>query len=98
MALWLPSYIQSTSACIPVEYYQLLPFFCQFIGTETDEEVSQACLKALCFLSVCYVPAHVIPQVLDMIWKVSQSTSWKAKLSILEFLQVNPFCFPQLKK
>ena len=91
MAFWLPSYIQSTSACIPAEYYQLLPFFCQFIGTETDEEVSQACLKALCFLSVCYVPAHNIPKVLDMIWKVSQSTSWKAKLSILEFLQVFVF-------
>merc|ERR1712080_143203 len=44
--------------------------------------------RALCFLSVCIVPSDVIPYVLDMVETVLQSTSWKSKLSILEFLQV----------
>jgi hypothetical protein len=88
VAVWLAEIIYTSSASVSKDYYDLLPFFCQFIGTETDQEVSQACLRALCFLSVCIVPSDVIPYVLDMVETILQSTSWKSKLSILEFLQV----------
>ena len=91
VAVWLSEIIFTSSATVSKSYYDLLPFFCQFIGTETDQEVSQACLRALCFLSVCIVPSDVIPYVLDMVETILQSTSWKSKLSILEFLQVFVF-------
>ena len=91
VAVWLSEIIFTSSATVSKSYYDLLPFFCQFIGTETDQEVSQACLRALCFLSVCIVPSDVIPYVLNMVETVLQSTSWKSKLSILEFLQVFVF-------
>ena len=91
VAVWLSEIIFTSSATVSKSYYDLLPFFCQFIGTETDQEVSQACLRALCFLSVCIVPPDVIPYVLSMVETVLQSTSWKSKLSILEFLQVFVF-------
>ena len=91
VAVWLADIIYTSSASVSKAYYDLLPFFCQFIGTETDQEVSQACLRALCFLSVCIVPSNVIPYVLGMVHTVLQSTSWKSKLSILEFLQVFVF-------
>ena len=91
VAVWLSEIIFTSSATVSKSYYDLLPFFCQFIGTETDQEVSQACLRALCFLSVCIVPPDVIPYVLSMVDTVLQSTSWKSKLSILEFLQVFVF-------
>merc|ERR1711997_119746 len=91
VALWVTQYIQSTSTSLSKEMYQLLPFFCQFVGNETGQEVSQTCLKALCYLSVCITPKTSLSCVLDMIFKVSQSSSWKAKMSILEFLQTFVF-------
>ena len=91
VAVWLAEIIYTSSASVSKSFYDLLPFFCQFIGTETDQEVSQACLRALCFLSVCIVPSNVIPYVLEMVETVLRSTSWKSKLSIMEFLQVFVF-------
>ena len=62
------------------------------MGNETDkQEVSQTCLEALCYMSVCIAPANTIPFVLEMIWKVAQSESWKAKMSSLEFMQTFVF-------
>ncbi len=91
VALWVTQYIQCTSTSLRPEFYQLLPFFCQFVGNETGQEVSQTCLKALCYLSVCITPPSSINYVLEMIWKVAQSSSWKAKMSILEFCQTFVF-------
>ena len=88
LALFLWRYIQATPACIPIEFYQLLPFLCQFIGIEVHEGLSHTCLNALCFLSICCVSRGSIPHVLDTVENVSQSTSWKARLSIPEFLQI----------
>ena len=45
VALWVTQYIQSTSTSLREEFYTLLPFFCQFVGNETGQEVSQTCLK-----------------------------------------------------
>ena len=91
VALWVTQYIQSTSTSLRKEVYTLLPFFCQFVGNETGQEVSQTCLKSLCYLSVCITPKSSIDLVLEMIWKISQSSSWKAKMSILEFAQTFVF-------
>lgn len=91
LATLITQYIQTTSTSLKPEIYQVLPYFCQFIGNETGKDVSQTCLKALCFLSVCICPSSSIEPALDMIWKVSQSVSWKAKMSILEFLQTFVF-------
>ncbi len=75
------------------EFYRLLPFLCQFTGQESKHlEVGQACLKALCYLSVCIVPLSTIDAVLDTLWKVRASQSKKAKISMLEFTQVRG-CF-----
>eukprot|EP00096_Caligus_rogercresseyi_P015882 TRINITY_DN8371_c0_g1_i1.p1 TRINITY_DN8371_c0_g1~~TRINITY_DN8371_c0_g1_i1.p1 ORF type:complete len:1198 (+),score=314.38 TRINITY_DN8371_c0_g1_i1:1590-5183(+) len=88
---WAQTYFQMTSVSIKKDMYELLPFFCQFIGVETDQDLSQSCLKALCFLSVCIVPSEVVPHVLDMSTRIVMSDSYKAKLSLLEFLQVFVF-------
>ena len=85
-------YIQATSTSLKKEMYELLPFLCQFVGNETgQQEVSQTCLKSLCYLSVCITPPNAIPFALEMIWKVAQSESWKAKMSSLEFAQTFVF-------
>ncbi len=45
--------------------------------------------QALCYLSVIIVPMSTIEKVLEMLWKVKSSESKKAKISMLEFTQVN---------
>jgi len=50
--------------------------------------VGQSCLKAVCLLSVTLVPAETIECVVDVLWKVKASESWKARISMLEFVQV----------
>jgi hypothetical protein len=91
IAIWVTQYIQVSSTSLTSDFYTLLPFFCQFVGNETVQEVSQSCLKALCFLSVCICPTKTIGFALEMVWKVTQSPSWKAKMSILEFVQTFVF-------
>ena len=71
--------------------YQLLPYMCQFIGTESDQGVSQSCLQALSYLSVCILPSHALAPCLHMLQRCVTSTSYKTKLSILEFLQTVVF-------
>ena len=71
--------------------YQLLPYMCQFIGTESDQGVSQSCLQALSYLSVCILPAHALAPCLHMLQRCVTSTSYKTKWSILEFLQTVVF-------
>ena len=56
-----------------------------------SNDASQFCLRALCYLSVCVVPPSSMPLVLDMAQKVAASPSYKAKTSILEFIQVFSF-------
>ena len=47
--------------------YQLLPYMCQFIGTESDQGVSQSCLQALSCFSVCILPTHALAPCLHML-------------------------------
>lgn len=88
VSLFVTQYIQTSAASLNPNLYRLLPFLCQFIGTEKNQDISQACLKALCYLSVCTVQKQTIPTILDMISKLKSSKSFKTKLSMLEFLQV----------
>ena len=69
-ALWITQYIQTTSASLRQDMYLALPYLCQFVGNETGQEVSQTCLKSLCYLSVCITPPKSLTFALDMIQKV----------------------------
>ena len=61
VGIWIMQYIQATSTSLKKEMYELLPYLCQFVGNETgQQEVSQTCLKSLCYLSVCITPPNAI--------------------------------------
>ena len=97
VSLWICHQIQISSASLDPALFDLLPHLCQFIGTETDQDVSQACLQALCYLSVCILPSHAITRMLDVVEKIARSESCKTKMSLLEFLQVTVFTnFPSV--
>jgi len=97
VSLWICHQIRLSSASLDPALIQLLPFLCQFIGTETDQDVSQACLQALCYLSASILPLAAIQPMLDMVARIARSESYKTKMSVLEFLQVSVFTnFPAL--
>ena len=86
-----------SSASLQEEMFQLLPYLCQFIGTENDQDVSQSCLQALCYLSSCILPSSTVQPMLNMVRRIAASSSYKTKISMLEYLQVAVFTnFPQL--
>ena len=91
VSLWVCHTIRLSSTTVDPVMYELLPYMCQYIGTESDQDVSQSCLQALSYLSVCIVPATAIPPLLHMITRCSTSTSYKTKLSVMEFLQTVVF-------
>jgi len=97
VSLWICHQIRVSSVSVQEEMFQLLPYLCQFIGTERDQDVSQSCLQALCYLSACILPAKVVPTMLDMVRRIAASRSYKTKISMLEYLQVAVFTnFPAL--
>jgi len=97
VSLWLCHQIRLSSVSVDPVLFQLLPYLCQFIGTESDQDVSQACLQALCYMSACILPYRALQPMLDMVRRIAQSESYKTKMSMLEFLQVSTFTnFPSL--
>jgi len=97
VSLWICHQIRVSSVSLQEEMFQILPYLCQFIGTERDQDVSQSCLQALCYLSACILPAKVVPTMLDMVRRIASSSSYKTKISMLEYLQVAVFTnFPAL--
>jgi proteasome activator subunit 4 len=97
VSLWILNQIKISSATITEEMFRILPFLCQFIGTETDQDVSQSCLQALCYMSTSILPSSAIEPLLEMTKKISHSSSYKTKLSMLEYIQVAVFTnFPKV--
>ena len=50
-------------------------------------------IQALCYLSVCILPDSAIQPMLDMTKRIAASSSYKTKLSMLEYIQVYTNCF-----
>jgi len=97
VSLWICHHIRLSSSSLDPILFNLLPYFCQFIGTERDQDVSQACLQALCYMSASILPSGAIQPLLDMVKRIAMSESYKTKMSMLEFLQVAVFTnFPSL--
>merc|ERR1712013_967912 len=60
-------------------------------SSELEPDLARDCNVALACLSTCIVPLNVLPIALTAIEQVSQSQSWKAKIAMLEYLQVHVF-------
>ena len=71
------------------EYYKLLPILCIHESNELEPILAKECNMALGDIAQAIVPASVIPTCLEAITQVSKSSSWRARASILELLQVS---------
>merc|ERR1719266_1770411 len=76
---------------IRAEYYKLLPMLCNHESNEMEPHLAKDCIYTLGYMAQANVPIPVIPACLEAIHQVSKSGSWKARASVLEFLQVTVF-------
>jgi len=73
------------------EYYKLLPILCIHESNELEPILAKECNMALGDIAQAIVPASVIPTCLEAIQQVYKSSSWRARASVLELLQVAVF-------
>ncbi|OXU27615.1 hypothetical protein TSAR_013465 [Trichomalopsis sarcophagae] len=72
-------------------FYKIYPIMCQLESNEKDEELSKACSRTLAVLAQTLTHPHHVPAALEAVTAISKSTSWSARASCLEFLQVLVF-------
>ena len=80
---------------IRAEYYKLLPMLCNHESNEIETHLAKDCIFTLGYMAQAILPLSVIPACLQAIHQVSKSGSWKARASVLGFLQVTlPIAMP----
>ncbi|XP_032665023.1 proteasome activator complex subunit 4-like isoform X2 [Odontomachus brunneus] len=72
-------------------FYQIFPIICQLESSETDEELSKSCLCTLAYLAQAFTLPEDMPIALTSVKTISEHTSWSARFTSLEFLQVLVF-------
>ena len=75
VSLFVSYLCSSTSGTVPAGIYRILPYICQFVGTENQKPESRRCMSAMCYLSVLMTPAEDIPEVLEICTKVRFNSS-----------------------
>ncbi|CAB4067874.1 PSME4 [Lepeophtheirus salmonis] len=83
---------------IRIDYFNLLPMLCVHQANSFELSLAQDCTDSLAALSQSILPSNIVPEWIQaMEEKTSTLSSWKARLALLEFLQVSVFCnFPLL--
>ncbi|XP_012271997.1 proteasome activator complex subunit 4 isoform X2 [Orussus abietinus] len=72
-------------------FYELFPIICQLENCDVDEELTKTCSMTLALLAQALtLPCHMTA-ALNAVTKVSKSSSWWARATCLEFLQVLVF-------
>ncbi|XP_071746308.1 LOW QUALITY PROTEIN: proteasome activator complex subunit 4 [Lepeophtheirus salmonis] len=82
---------------IRIDYFNLLPMLCVHQANSFELSLAQDCTDSLAALSQSILPSNIVPEWIQAMEKTSTLSSWKARLALLEFLQVSVFCnFPLL--
>lgn len=72
-------------------FYQIFPVICQLESSEADEELSKSCVQTLATLAQAFTLPEDMPVALTSVKTISEHTSWSARFTSLEFLQVLVF-------
>ena len=86
---WLAGMWSRTYGCHQEVQLVFLPYLCSYESNDLDKELARECALALCFISQAVMHESVINVALKTIHQVAQNGTWKAKISTLEFLQVD---------
>lgn len=73
------------------EFYEIFPIICQLENSEADEELNKLCLLTLATLAQAFTLPEVMSVALTAVKTLSECSSWSARFTSLEFLQVLVF-------
>lgn len=73
------------------EFFELLPIACRLERCEQDTELAEACTSLLAMISQALTLPNCIDVALQKIDEVSLMSSWSARLSVIDVLQVLVF-------
>ncbi|PNF36512.1 hypothetical protein B7P43_G15901 [Cryptotermes secundus] len=88
---WVTGSISRAQYATVAEYYEFFPLVCLMSNYDADEELSRSCVSMLAMMGQALMLPQHVPVVLQSVSKVSESISWWARSSCLEFLQVVVF-------
>ncbi|XP_071454240.1 proteasome activator complex subunit 4-like [Hetaerina americana] len=73
------------------EFYSFFPLICQMESYDVDEDLVSTCTVTLAHLSHSLVLPSLVPVALSSIRQVAQCSSWWARSTVLDYLQVLVF-------
>eukprot|EP00057_Strongylocentrotus_purpuratus_P019391 XP_011673865.1 PREDICTED: proteasome activator complex subunit 4 isoform X2 [Strongylocentrotus purpuratus] len=88
---WIVGSLGNLVSPAPQEYFQYLPLFAPLESCESDEELRYEAEMTLACLAQTLLQPGMIPLVLSSLQQIGQGQSWRAKCSMLEYLQVMVF-------
>lgn len=88
---WITFSLSPSQYATTPGFYQIFPIICQLESSEADEELNKLCLRTLATLAQAFTLPEDMSVVLTAVKTVSEHSSWSARFTSLEFLQVLVF-------
>uniref|UniRef100_A0A336KJE2 CSON009560 protein n=1 Tax=Culicoides sonorensis TaxID=179676 RepID=A0A336KJE2_CULSO len=88
---WLIGVINRCTNGNEIPYFSLLPMACRLEKSESDTELVYICTSLIAMISQALTLPTQIDAVLDKITEISLSSSWSARLAVVDLLQVLVF-------
>lgn len=88
---WIIGSLSRSQFAAKPEFYEIFPILCQLENSEADEELNKLCLCTLATLAQALTLPEVMPVALNAVKMMSEHSSWSARFTSLEFLQVLVF-------
>lgn len=88
---WVTGIINRSTNGNRVEFFELLPLACRLERCDQDDELAQSCSTFLAMIAQALTLADVMPVAIETIERVSQSSSWSARVAVLDVMQVMVF-------
>ncbi|RLU16905.1 hypothetical protein DMN91_010974 [Ooceraea biroi] len=90
---WIIGSLSRSQYAATAAFYQVFPIICQLESSirEADEELNKSCLCTLATLAQAFTVPEDMPVALTAVKRMSEHSSWSAKFTSLEFLQVLVF-------
>ncbi|KAG8323597.1 Proteasome activator complex subunit 4 [Homalodisca vitripennis] len=91
MVKWMTNSIMRADYSSIPEFFAFLPLVCLMENYEADDEVNKVCTAMLAVMAQCLTLPEFLPTALTAINEVAEMSSWSARATCLDFLQVFVF-------
>ncbi|XP_031825586.1 proteasome activator complex subunit 4A isoform X2 [Nomia melanderi] len=85
---WISITVVRSPIGVQPGFYKVFPVICQLENCDSDEELAKLCTYTLALLAQALTLPRDMPTVLEEVIKMSKHTSWWARSTCLQFLQV----------